>query len=381
MDAKYSSRLQWSDPPNAVSVAIEQHRARGLQLLDLTESNPTAAGITYPDLHTALADERALRYEPSAAGLVYAREAVAAYYSGRVDPNRILLTASTSEAYSFLFKLFCNPGDEVLIPQPSYPLFDMLAKLECVRVVSYPLRYHDGWFIDIPALREAISERTRALVWVNPNNPTGSYIKRQEYHAIAGECVKQGMALISDEVFTDYALAPEDESLPTLTSMSECLSFSLSGLSKICGLPQMKLGWIVASGPGHQEALHRLEWIADTFLSVGTPVQCAAPVLLEARHDVQRQIRERTAENLAYLYSVAAGTPCRVLRVEAGWYATLQVPRTRSEEQWVLHLLSRAVIVQPGYFFDFDSEAFLILSLLTEPAVFRAGVRHILDAC
>lgn len=381
MDAKYSSRLQWSVAPNAFSIAIEQRRASGALLLDLTQSNPTAAGITYPQLHTALADERALRYEPTAMGLAAARQAVAEYYSGRVDANRIMLTASTSEGYSFLFKLLCNAGDEVLIPQPSYPLFDMLARLECVRVVPYPLRYHDGWFIDLPALRETISERTRAVVWVNPNNPTGSYMKRHEYHAIAAACREQGMALISDEVFADYVLAPDDESLPTLTSRNECLSFSLSGLSKICGLPQMKLGWIVASGPGHQEALHRLEWIADTFLSVGTPVQCAAPVLLEARHDIQRQIGKRTAKNLVYLQSAIAGTSCRVLRVEAGWYATLQVPRTRTEEQWVLYLLDRGVIVQPGYFFDFESEAFLILSLLTEPAVFQPGVQHILDAC
>ena len=228
-----------------------ERRRAGLPLLDLTESNPTAAGIQYPsELHAALADECVLRYEPSAMGLASAREAVANYYSGRVDACRILLTASTSEAYSYLFKLLCNPGDEVLIPQPSYPLFEMLAQLECVRVVSYPLRYHDGWFIDVPALREAISQRTRAIIWVNPNNPTGSYITREEYHAIASLCLEHGLALISDEVFADYALAPEDKSMATLSSEGECLCFSLSGLSKICGLPQMKLGWIVASGPG-----------------------------------------------------------------------------------------------------------------------------------
>jgi aspartate/methionine/tyrosine aminotransferase len=382
MDAKYSSRLDWSAPPNALSIAIEQRRHCGLPLLDLTQSNPTAAGVLYPtQLHMTLAEEGALRYEPAAMGLASAREAVAEYYSRLVNPDRILLTASTSEAYSFLCKLLCDPGDEVLVPQPSYPLFDMLARLECVRVVPYPLRYHDGWFIDLPVMREAISKRTRAIVWVNPNNPTGSYLKRQQYNATASACVEHGLALISDEVFSDYALVSDDETLATLTTMSECLSFSLSGLSKICGLPQMKLGWIVASGPGHEQALHRLEWISDTFLSVGTPAQYAAPALLAARHSVQSQIRKRATENLAYLHSIVAGTPCRVLRVEAGWYATLQVPRTRSEEQWALHLLDRGVIVQPGYFFDFESEAFLILSLLTAPAVFRAGVRHILDAC
>ena len=199
MDPKYSSRLQWSTAPNALSVAIDKRRAAGLPLLDLTQSNPTAAGIQYPSGFLAdLADQRVLRYEPSAIGLASAREAVSSYYSGSVDTDRILLTASTSEAYAYLFKLLCNPGDEVLIPQPSYPLFDMLAQLECVHVTSYPLRYHDGWFIDLPVFRDSVTERTRAIVWVNPNNPTGSYLKRQEYDAIANMCVDQGLVLISD---------------------------------------------------------------------------------------------------------------------------------------------------------------------------------------
>jgi aspartate/methionine/tyrosine aminotransferase len=382
MDPRYSSRLHWSIAQNALSAAIDARRALGLPILDLTQSNPTAAAIRYPpDLRMALADARALHYEPSAKGLLSAREAVSRYYGEAVDPDRVLLTASTSEAYSFLFKLLCNPADEVLIPQPSYPLFDMLAQLECVRVIPYPLHYHDGWFIDVPVLRDAITARTRAVVWVNPNNPTGTYAKRKEYELIAGTCVEHGLALISDEVFADYSLETERDSLTTLTAMSDCLCFSLAGLSKICGLPQMKLGWIVAGGPRHPKALARLEWVADTFLSVGAPVQYAAPTLLEARYDIQRQIRERTTANLAYLRSAVANTACRALRVEAGWYATIQVPRSRTEEEWALHLLGNGVLVQPGYFFDFASEAFLIVSLLTESSVFRAGVQHILEAC
>ena len=214
----------------------------------------------------------ALQYEPSPKGILSARKAVSRYYGSAVSPDRILLTASTSEAYSFLFKLLCSPGDEVLIPQPSYPLFDMLAQLECVRVIPYPLHYDDGWFIDLLAVREAVNERTRAVIWVNPNNPTGSYMKREEYEVLAAACDEHGLALISDEVFSDYPVEPVADSVTTLTSMNECLCFSFSGLSKICGLPQMKLGWIVASGPGHEQALERLEWVADTFLSVGTPV-------------------------------------------------------------------------------------------------------------
>ena len=381
MPPKYSGRLQWTTPVNTLALALEQRRAAGEPILDLTQSNPTAAGIDYPPLGSALADQRILQYEPSARGLTSAREAVSEYYGGRVHPDRILLTASTSEAYSFLFKLLCDPGDEVLVPRPSYPLFDMLAQLECVHVTQYPLRYHDGWFVDVPALRDAITKRTQAIVWVNPNNPTGSYLKDFEYREIAALCASRGIALISDEVFADYEIDREAHALKTLTDQAECLSFSLSGLSKICGLPQMKLGWIVASGPGHEVALQRLEWIADTFLSVGMPVQCASRALLDVRNVVQPQIMDRTHANLSYLRSGIKGSPFRLYRIEGGWYSIVQAPRVRTEEAWVLGLLERGTLVQPGYFFDFESEVFLVISLLTEPAQFQQGVAHILDEC
>ncbi|HYP08145.1 MAG TPA: pyridoxal phosphate-dependent aminotransferase [Bryobacteraceae bacterium] len=381
MGPPFSARLAWSTARNTLTTAADQQRAEGGLLWDLTQSNPTSAGIVYPPVHEPLADSRVLLYEPSALGLLSARQAVCEYYQCSVTPDRVLLTASTSEAYSYLFKLLCNPGDEVLVPRPSYPLFDMLAQLESVKVVQYPLHYDHGWFIDVEAVRHAISEQTRAIIWVNPNNPTGSFLKRAEYEAIARLCSSHGLALIGDEVFADYPIDVATDGLPSLTGLNECLSFSLSGLSKVCGLPQMKLGWIVANGPGSEEALNRLEWIADTFLSVGTPVQCAAPALLAARHPIQEQIRKRTQSNLRYLRVATVGTSCRLLRVEAGWYATLQVPKTRSEEEWTLELLDRGVLVQPGFFFDFESEAYLIVSLLTEEDVFREGVRHILNAC
>jgi alanine-synthesizing transaminase len=250
-----------------------------------------------------------------------------------------------------------------------------------VQIVQYPLHYHDGWFVDLAALRNAITERTRAVVFVNPNNPTGSYLKREEYAEIASLCCQYGIALICDEVFSDYPLAMNSQAMTTLTNQSDCLSFSLSGLSKVCGLPQMKLGWIVASGPGHDMALQRLEWIADTFLSVGTPVQCAAPALLEARHPIQQQIRIRTATNLNLVSEAIKDSPCRVLLVEGGWYVTLQVPKIRSEEAWTLELLNRGVLVHPGFFFDFEAEAFLVISLLTEKSILEQGLKHILDAC
>lgn len=381
MAPKFSKRLEWSSARNALTDAIEKRRAAGGMLFDLTQSNPTAAGIVYPRFTDLLADERALRYEPNPRGLVTARDAVSDYYGGVASPDRIVLTASTSEAYSYLFKLLCDPGDQVLVPRPSYPLFEMLAGLESVQVVQYPLRYCDGWFLDMDALRDSINDRTRAIVWVNPNNPTGSFLKRAEYSVIAALCSERGLAFIADEVFADYPLEIAEDSVQSFTGLQECLSFSLSGLSKVCGLPQMKLGWIVAGGPAHCEALDRIEWIADTFLSVGSPIQYAARGMLAARAEIQECIRDRTAENLAFLRATFANTSCRVLRAEGGWYATLQVPGTRTEEQWTLDLLESGVVVQPGYFFDFESEAFLIVSLLTQSDIFQKGVRHILNAC
>jgi hypothetical protein len=367
-DRVFSSRLDWNAQTNRLSAL----RGSKQQVLDLTESNPTRARIEYPgqQILSALHDARALRYDPEPRGLLSAREAVAKYY-GNVTASRILLTASTSEAYAYLFKLLCDPGDEILSPRPSYPLFEFLAGLESVRAVQYPLRYDGVWHIDFQALERAITPRTRAIVVVNPNNPTGSFLKREERRRLE----RFGIPLLSDEVFSDYALFPDDSRVTSLTMETETLTFSMSGLSKIAGLPQMKLGWIVASGPGHDAALDRLELIADTYLSVATPVQIALPKLLEASVAVRAEITKRTRANLALLKSFA-----HPMHVEGGWYATLQVPRTKSEEEWAIHLLDRRdVLVQPGFYFDFESEAFLVLSLLTPPDVFAEGLRRVLD--
>jgi aspartate/methionine/tyrosine aminotransferase len=384
MTRVFSSRLQWDSQPNPLSLLLAEKRRSGAAILDLTESNPTRAGLDYPggELLTALADPRGLLYNPDPRGLLAAREAVAEYYAQRgvdVPASRILLTASTSEAYSYLFKLLADPGDEILVPRPSYPLFDYLAAMESVCVRQYPLRYDGTWHIDVDALASAITARTRAIVVVNPNNPTGSYLKRAERERLQ----TFGLPILSDEVFSDFAFAPDSTRVATLTGVSDTLTFSMSGLSKIAGLPQMKLGWIVAGGPDHAAALEGLEWIADTFLSVATPVQWALPRILSASATVQEQIRRRTRTNLEHLRERASGarSSCRCLNVEGGWYAILEVPRIRSEEEWVLGLLAESdVLVQPGFFYDFEAEAFLVLSLLTPREIFAEGLRRILEA-
>jgi aspartate/methionine/tyrosine aminotransferase len=380
----FSSRLAWDARPNPLSLLLDRKRAAGAEVLDLTESNPTRAGIAYPAdaIVAALADPRSLDYHPAPAGLRAAREAVSAYYGGQVEPSRIILTASTSEAYGYLFKLLANPGDEVLVPRPSYPLFDYLAALENVCVRHYRLAYDGAWRIDFESLLAEASERTRAVVLVNPNNPTGSFLKRDECARLSRFCAERGLALICDEVFADYAFDEDPDRVRSLVDDQESLAFSLSGLSKVAGLPQLKLGWIVASGPDGPRirAIENLELIADTYLSVGTPVQWAAAKLLAVRNEIQTSILTRVRSNREFLAgSIGRESPFRVLPAEGGWYAVIQAPRIRSEEQWALDLLENdGVLVQPGFFFDFESEAFLVGSLLTREAVFREGIRRLL---
>lgn len=382
----FSRRLHWDLRPNRLSELIREKRLAGAPILDLTESNPTRAGLSYPsaEILAALAGGASLAYEPLPAGSLDARAAVAAYYRERghsVPVDRIVLTASTSESYAWLFKLLCDPGDEVLVPRPSYPLFEFLAALESARVVQYRLAYHGSWSVDLDSLRQAVTPRTRAIIVVNPNNPTGSFLKRSELQCLLRLASGRSIAIISDEVFADYGHAPDARRVTTLAGVEEALAFSLSGLSKIAGLPQMKLGWMVLSGPPdlRDGARERLELIADTYLSIGTPVQQAAAALVQAGARVREQIRARIADNAAALRAAAGAAPsCEALHVEGGWYATVRVPRTRTEEEWCLDLLDRdGVLVQPGFFYDFETEAFLVLSLLTPEANFREGVRRL----
>jgi len=379
----FSSRLNWTPHPNRLSQLLSEKQAAQTPVLDLTESNPTRAGLAYPqtEILAALSDPQALRYQPSPRGLATARDAVAAYYRGcgaAISPGNILLTASTSEAYAYLFKLLANPGDEILSPQPSYPLFEFLAGLESVHIRPYPLRYDGVWHIDFDALERALTSRTRGIVVVNPNNPTGSFVKRVELDRLDALAGGRGLAILSDEVFRDYTFSEDSERVSTLAGERRALTFSMSGLSKIAGLPQMKLGWIVVSGSNREAALDALDLIADTYLSVSTPVQVALPRLLPLAGQIREQIRSRTRSNLDLLRAAMAGSAATILRAEGGWYAVVQVPRTRTEEEWAITLLKECnVLVQPGYFFDFESEAYLVLSLLPPQAVFAEGLKRL----
>jgi hypothetical protein len=380
----FSARTGWTRAPNRLSALLDARRRSGAPLLDLTETNPTRAGLRAPaDLLAPLADPAALAYDPEPFGPRAAREAVAADWRRRgvaVDPERILLTASTSEAYAFAFKLLCDPGDAVLVPRPSYPLFEYLAGLESVEVRSYPLRYDGQWHVDLAELAAAFTERTRAVVVVSPNNPTGSFVKTAEADAIRELAARRGVAVISDEVFADFPLRDDPGRAPTLFADGPALTLCLGGLSKSCGLPQLKLAWMAVGGPSpaREEARARLEVVADTYLSVSTPVQHAAPAVLARRPELQAPIRDRIRANLRVLQREAHGAPVTVLDVEGGWSAVLHVPATRSEDEWVLALLEHdGVLVHPGYFFDFASEAYLVLSLLPPPAAFAEGVTRL----
>jgi aspartate/methionine/tyrosine aminotransferase len=380
----FSQRLPPHDDTNTLTRALEALRARGAPVVDLTESNPTRIGIPYPaGLLAHLADSRALRYEPTPLGLPSARAAVAADQGrrgARVDPEHVVLTASTSEAYSWLFKLLCNAGDCVLVPRPSYPLFDHLTRLEGIRAEPYDLEYHGRWHIDFGSLASP-PDAARAILIVTPNNPTGSFVQAGELERLSALCREREWALVADEVFADYPLDAETP-VTDIASRSDVLSFTLAGLSKTVGLPQLKLGWIVVGGPvaRRDSALGALALVADSFLSVSTPAQVALPELLREGAAVRAAIQRRTACNLRTLRAVAASYPaCDVLRVDGGWTAVIRVPSTGGEERLVLDLLHHErILVHPGYFFDFPREAYVVVSLLPPEDLFGESMARVL---
>jgi alanine-synthesizing transaminase len=441
----FSDRTDWKLAQNRLTQELEQARSRGARILDLTISNPTRVGLQYDSraILGALNSARSLDYDPQAKGLLEAREIVAKYYQSEhgvrdLDAERIILTTSTSEGYSYVFRLLCNAGDELLVPKPSYPLFEFLADLQDVKLAPYPLIYDHGWQMDFPSLERALTARTRGVVVVHPNNPTGSYVKAQEVEQLNAFCREHGLALIVDEVFLDYALDEEvvsgknyvgtaaqscpersrggcpversstalaansrslhasldrpsaiqslgrdDNSYGSFAHNHDVLTFTLSGLSKISALPQMKVAWVVTSGPEPEVAgaMARLEVIADTYLSMNAPVQWAVPVLMEQRKDIQQQLMKRVRANLSELDRQLAGqTACQRLEVEGGWYAVLRVPVTQSDEDLAIELVrEKSVLVHPGHFYDFPNDGFLVVSLITTETEFAEGISRALE--
>ncbi len=388
----FSSRTAWDRAPNRYTEALEAHKRAVRELFDLTSSNPTTIGLAYreEELLQSFVHREALTYQPAARGLLPAREAVAAYYAEKgvlLSADDFILTTSTSEAYSFVFRLLCDPGDSVLVPAPSYPLFDFLADLNDVKLVPYELVYDHGWQIELESLRtaarrpQAEGRRCRAALVVHPNNPTGSYIKPAELKELNRLCAANDMAIIADEVFLDFSLVAKPPL--SFTANTEALTFTLSGLSKISALPQMKVAWLATTGPDKlkKEALARLEVIADTSLSMSAPSQLALSRMLAERHTVQPQLMQRIRTNLAVLdEQLATQDLCHRLDVEGGWYAVLRVPMLGPDEELVISLLRETgVLLQPGHFFNFPADGYRVASLITPADQFAHGVRRTLQ--
>jgi alanine-synthesizing transaminase len=381
----FSQRTNWKLTPNRYTQALEAMRSAGEQLVDLTVSNPTECKLTYDcaAILGAYQNLNALTYQPEPKGLLAARQEVARYYredhGESVDPETVLLTTSTSEAYSYVFRLLCNAHDEVLVPKPSYPLFDFLADLQDVELVPYRLQYAHGWFIDFESVIRALTPRSRAILLVHPNNPTGSYIKSEEWNRLNAFCQERHLALIVDEVFLDYSLC--GAKWKSFVANREALTFTLSGLSKIAALPQMKVAWVTMTGPDSltRPALDRLEIIADTYLSLSSPAQWAFPELLEQRHSLREQILERIKGNWNHLKTALAGNnSVELLETEGGWYAVLRVADDRSDEELAIGIMRKGhVLVHPGHFYDFGSDDYLVVSLITPAAEFEQGIRKV----
>jgi alanine-synthesizing transaminase len=395
----FAKRTSWEMEPNRLTRALAARRAAGVPVLDLAESNPTRCGFDYDSaaILRALSNPAALTYHPDPRGLLSAREAVAKYYAARavrITPDDIFLTASTSEGYTYALRLLCNPGDSILVPTPSYPLFDYLAGIQDVEVARYRLFYDHGWQIDFHALEAAVTERTRAIVVVHPNNPTGHYARREEMRKLAEICAANHLALIADEVFFDFAFPNQKTALSSgsespaaaaqsFAAESPALTLVLNGLSKSCGLPQMKVAWMCVGGPEQlrRNAAERLEVIADTYLSLATPAQLAVPTLLETRHAFHKQVMARVAANLDELNRQLGGAKsCTRLEVEGGWTVVLRVPATRSDEDLALALVEKqGVYVHPGHFYDFPGDGYLVASLIVQQGDFIPGMARLLE--
>ena len=382
----FAKRTNWNLETNRLTIALAEHRAAGKPLIDLTVSNPTECGFEYNEgaILDALRNPAALKYEPNPRGLAVARSAVTQYYAehdAAVSNDDIFLTTSTSEAYSYVFRTLCNPDDELLIPAPSYPLFEFLADILDVRLVRYPLVYDYGWQIDFHALEQAITPRTRGVIVVNPNNPTGHFCKAEEMRKLTEICTAREIAIVADEVFLDFAL--KEKRAVTFAANAGAITFTMSGLSKICGLPQMKAAWLVTSGPEaiKKQAVERIEVIADTYLSMNAPIQLALPIFLQQRHGFQKQVLTRVRRNVGELdRQLMMRKTCSRLEIEGGWYAVVRVPATRTDDDLAVDLLTKkGIYVHPGHFYDFATAGYLIVSLIMPEREFAEGCRQMLS--
>lgn len=381
----FSARTSWNREQNPLALLLENLRKERKTVFDLTISNPTECGIQYPvkEIISAFNKPEIAKYKPDPRGLFFARQTIKQYYlnhSVSVKEENIFLTASTSESYSLLFTLLCNPGESILAPRPSYPLFEYLAQITGVSLKYYPLRYMGGWEIDLEALKQSISSSTKAIILIHPHNPTGMFLKKQTFEEIISIANRHQITLIVDEVFLDFQLVQNEDGMSTTVNTSDVLTFTLSGISKSLGLPQLKLGWIVISGNEKftHEVGERLEILLDTYLSVNTPVQLALPELSWCGESIRKGILERIKSNYVYVKEFFSNSnnkksyPCSVLESEGGWYCIIKVPRTQTAEAWAIELLKKHnILVYPGYFYDFDDDGFLVLSLLTEDSTFQ----------
>lgn len=377
----FSNRTDWEFSSNKLVSLLDKLKDNNEDIMDLTQSNPTECGFSYPKekIVSALSNSSNLAYSPSAKGMLCAREVVCQYYKEKgydVNPENIFLTSSTSEGYLFLFRLLADPGDKVLFPRPSYPLFEVLTQLSDLELAQYPLNYGD-WSLDEDAF-ESISKGAKAIVAVNPNNPTGSFVGNEDLKIINKVCANTDASIICDEVFLDYAF--QDDFKPnSMVGNKENLTFVLGGLSKALGMPQMKLAWIVINGPDGlvEEAKKRLEIILDTFLSVNTPSQNALGPWMEQRAAIQKDILKRIRDNRETVRSmVADSNKLTLLEAQGGWYAILRLPGSLDEEEFCYGLLkNKKVFVHPGYFFDFALGSHIVVSLLSQQVLLENGMK------
>jgi len=386
----FSKRFNYNTEENKLSALLKDKKSAGISVLDLMESNPTNAGFDFDEagILNAVSKSESLKYLPHPKGLKTARKAVAQYYKEKnieINIDNIFLTSGTSEAYSFIFKLLTDPGDEILIPNPGYPLFSFIAEMESVNIKNYKLKYSDGnfWSIDFESLKSGIADKTKAVIIVNPNNPAGNYIKAKEINELLRICREHKIAVICDEVFLDYPVESDRKNIFSVAGINYVLTFTLSGLSKICGLPQMKLSWIIVGGPKKEcnEAKEKLEIITDTYLSVGAPVQLAVGSLLVNRDFIQAQIKDRILRNYEFLKSeLIANEFADLMKTDGGWYAVLKIKIKISEENMAFEMLDKKdVYIHPGFFFDFKDEGYIVVSLLTPAENFNTGIKRILE--